>query len=457
MSLPARLLLVLGPALGVCLVAVPAADPSPRPGGPAAVPNVRPLPRNVSAGLTFLLRKQNADGGWDGGAVASPFVTLPFAPNPPRKGPKQAAPESPSNVADTSIALLALLRAGHRPGKGDQGKRLSRAVDFVCKQIEAADDDSLSVTDVKGTLVQTKIGPYVDTFVAAVALAEVHGKMATEKEEQRVTKALEKVVKKMEKNQKEDGSWEGRAWAPVLSQALASRAINRASQVGIRVDDAVLERTAGHARKEFEALAKALNQPAPGGPGVARPRPGTTPFLPAVGFPVGMGALEGAAGVSLYATAAHVGAMMDSAVTTRQAADHARGILNSPSATPEERKLAKAQVERLPQVQKDLNQAMTTVAKQANNPQFVRGFGSDGGEEFLSFMLLGETFRATGNRNGPAWDRTIRQRLQMSQNADGSWSGKHCITGSTFCTSAAVLTLMNDRSPLPLLTGPGGK
>ena len=39
--------------------------------------------------------------------------------------------------------------------------------------------------------------------------------------------------------------------------------------------------------------------------------------------------------------------------------------------------------------------------------------------------------------------------LDRIQNSDGSWSGHHCITGRTFCTSTALLVLMADRSPIP--------
>ena len=33
------------------------------------------------------------------------------------------------------------------------------------------------------------------------------------------------------------------------------------------------------------------------------------------------------------------------------------------------------------------------------------------------------------------------------QNEDGSWTGHHCITGRTFCTAAALLVMMGDRTP----------
>ncbi|MEE9131778.1 MAG: hypothetical protein V3T84_17335, partial [Phycisphaerales bacterium] len=47
------------------------------------------------------------------------------------------------------------------------------------------------------------------------------------------------------------------------------------------------------------------------------------------------------------------------------------------------------------------------------------------------------------------WDGGITQNLNRIQNADGSWSGHHCITGKTFCTSTALLSLMVDRTPVP--------
>jgi squalene cyclase len=44
----------------------------------------------------------------------------------------------------------------------------------------------------------------------------------------------------------------------------------------------------------------------------------------------------------------------------------------------------------------------------------------------------------------------MSDNMNRIQNADGSWTGHHCITGRTFCTSAALLVLMVDRSPVPV-------
>jgi hypothetical protein len=447
--------LVVGPILlGVVAAwhAVPAADP------PAKAPETKPLPNAVRKAIGFLWKQQQSDGGFDGGGPVTmvPVAILPAGPDARIKIVQPTPSTVQSDVANTSIAVLALMRAGYSPKGGERSRNLTKALEYICRQVEASDKDSLEVTDVKVTQVQRKIGPFADTFLAAITLSEAKGKMPDPKSEKRVVTALEKIVGKMTSHQKDDGSWEGKAWAPVLSQALASRAINRANEVGIPVDRAVLQKTADHARKQFDQLADALRKandapgkprvpvPTPPGPGIGFIGPG---FAPGGGMP----GLEAAAGVTLYAAAAHVSGMMDNVATQHSAADAAVGILSSPTATNKEKDEAKAQIERFGDVRKDLSQAMSVVSKQATKPEFTRGFGSDGGEEFLSFMLMGETLRATKNMNAPTWERAITMRLVKSQNGDSSWSGKHCITGSTFCTAAAMLALMTDRSPLPVL------
>jgi hypothetical protein len=44
----------------------------------------------------------------------------------------------------------------------------------------------------------------------------------------------------------------------------------------------------------------------------------------------------------------------------------------------------------------------------------------------------------------------MTRNLNNIQNEDGSWTGHHCITGRTFCTSAALLVLMADRTLVPV-------
>ncbi|HAO19564.1 MAG TPA: hypothetical protein DCQ37_03120 [Desulfobacteraceae bacterium] len=85
-----------------------------------------------------------------------------------------------------------------------------------------------------------------------------------------------------------------------------------------------------------------------------------------------------------------------------------------------------------------------------NDQQFVAGFGSNGGEEFLSHLNIGESLFIAGGQEWEQWDKKMSDNINRIQNNDGSWTGHHCITGRTFCTSAALLVLMIDRMPKPL-------
>ena len=82
--------------------------------------------------------------------------------------------------------------------------------------------------------------------------------------------------------------------------------------------------------------------------------------------------------------------------------------------------------------------------------QFIAGFGSNGGEEFLSHMTIGESLLARGGADWKKWDQAMTANMNRIQNEDGSWSGDHCITGRTFCTASALMVLTVDRAPVPV-------
>lgn len=77
-------------------------------------------------------------------------------------------------------------------------------------------------------------------------------------------------------------------------------------------------------------------------------------------------------------------------------------------------------------------------------------FSQAGGEEFLAFHLITETMLQKGGADWDAWFPTIRDKIISVQNADGSWTGHHCITSRTFCTAAAVLVLTSPNRYLPI-------
>jgi hypothetical protein len=170
----------------------------------------------VDKGAKWLVSVQGADGGWgqDGGETSNG-----------------------NDVANTAVATLSLLRAGsaYRPN-------VERALDFILAKVEASPVGGLAVTDLQGTQIQRKLGPYIDTFLTSMLLAQVDGSLSKELNA-RVRKALEKTIAKIEQNQQKDGSWNaGGGWAPVLGTSMASRSLFEASRKGVPVEDIVMRR-----------------------------------------------------------------------------------------------------------------------------------------------------------------------------------------------------------------------
>jgi hypothetical protein len=330
-----------------------------------------------------------------------------------------------SNIADTSIATLALLRSGSSPKEGPYAKNILKAVSFICSEVQKSDAQGLYITSVKGTRVQSKLGPYIDTFMAPLVLSEVKGKMPDSRGNDMVALALQKIMMKIEKNQREDGTWDSQGWAPTLSQAMAGKALNRAAQAGVNVNEGVRSKTETYARKQFDGKSGAFKK-------------------------------DGSAGVDLYSTASSVGNMQDSSNTNRIKKQEVQQKL-AKTTNEKEKKVLQGELDRYQQNDKDLDAARQAVVNRMDDKAFVQGFGSNGGEEFLSYMNLGESLISKGGNEWLKWDKSMTENMNRIQNKDGSWSGHHCITGRTFCTSAALMVLMADRTPVPLASKIKGK
>ncbi len=344
-------------------------------------------------GVDWLASVQGNNGGWgqDGGETS--FV---------RAG--ENLESNGNDLANTAVAVLALVQAGHTPHSGKHRAVARRGLEFVLHQVEASPQEGLAVSSITGTQIQRKLGPYIPTFLTARLLAEIDGEMKDPKLNERVRAGLQKCVRKIEQNQQSDGSWNvSGGWAPILGTSMASRSLAIAKDKKVEVSYNVLARVDDYTKRSAEALAA----PATAG---ARRLGGR---VSSRSFDTSLAADASSAGIALYKGAQ---------------------VLEQLSRTEEDR-------------EKNADE-IAAVTGQLANGRFVRGFGSMGGEEFFSYLNISDSLRRTGGEEWESWNGKIKTQLARMQNEEGSWAGHHCITGRVAVTSAAVLTLLAGQQPL---------
>jgi hypothetical protein len=320
-----------------------------------------------------------------------------------------------NDVANTAVAAEALLHAGNTPTRGEYRDSLQRAVRFVLEHVEQSPAEGLQVTDLKGTQIQRKLGPFIDTFLTAKLLADLDGNMGNAKDNARVRASLEKCVAKVEKNQLKDGSWNiSGGWAPILGTSMASQGLYVANSKGVAVERQTFARL-----DSYTELTSAPPAAAVGG-GVSTGSGGGVGPVPSSAASMAMSVEVSAAsaGIPLYKRAQE---------------------LEQLSRTPEDRKKNSGKI--------------AGIESQLSDPRFVTGFGSVGGEEFFSYLNISDSLRRAGGPEWERWNREMKTKILAMQNEDGTWSGHHCITGRVAVTSAAMLMLVADREKNVLSTG----
>jgi len=320
--------------------------PKPPPAPPKTIDMKRPM--------AWLLDAQGKDGGW---------------------GTEKGAPE---DVATTAIATIALLRYGSTLSAGEHQDAVRRGVKYIVQAIKAVPPEKLEI-QAEGTQPQRKLGRYIDTYLAAQALGELSPTATSLEDRHEVSDALDRVISKVMKLQRQDGSFQGQGWAPVLSSAFAHGGLYAAKAAGSHVvtEDAIARANA-NMEAQYDARKKAFES-------------------------------GDSAGVPLYSAAGSLGAAARQGNMEGDAAKAAREAMKDES--------------------------------------FLRGFGTYGGEEHVSYMMTSEALAKVGGDEWSRWDKNIRTRLAFIQRADGTWRGDHCITSTTFCTAASLITLAIKAEP----------
>jgi hypothetical protein len=314
-------------------------------------------------GAEWLVSIQKADGGWGAGDWS------------------QDSTQAPADVATTSIVVLALIRDA--AGSDRHHDAIVKGVQYVTGVVEVSPQDGARLKVPEGTQPQYKLGQLVDTHMAAMMLGEVAGTMDAQTNRM-VSQAHGKVIRKVQIAQNEDGSFDKDGWAPVLSTSIAASSLDRAIELGVEVDDEVMERNDRYQAAQVDSSGN---------------------------FDTSAGA-----GVDLYAAA-----------TTLRG--NAQAKRRAPRDSSRARDAEEAQAA-----------AQTRITGDATGRLFS-GFGSIGGEEMLSYMMISDTLADEGGEEWTDWEPKVGAYLVGTQNSDGSWAGHHCITSRTFTTAAAMMTL----------------
>jgi hypothetical protein len=360
----------------------------------------------VNKGIEWLVAAQHTDGGWGGGSHANQ------AERDPHHGQ--------TDPGTTAFTLLSLLRAGHTPASGEYKDQVRRGLEYLITAVEKSPAEGPRITDITGTQPQSKLGQYVDTPLTAQYLARAIELLAKDDVlYKRSDAALDKCLAKLQASQEKDGGWgQGGGWAPVLQSSLSCSALEIAQANGKAVDESKLARARDYQKKQVEVS---------GGRVVAK--------------------TETSAGVELYA---FNGALRGSAAETNEAKVAikeavASGKLPAGAAVNkknlEQAGVAKDKADRLTKAH-DQNAEQL---KRLDDENLLAGFGNNGGEEYLSYLLTSESLLIAGGDKFHQWNDKMHGRLQKIQNGDGSWTGHHCITSPVFCTAAVVQCLTTDR------------
>jgi hypothetical protein len=354
---------------------------------------------SLTRGLTWIATAQNQDGGWGAGSHSRQDITDPHA--------------VASDPATTSMVAMALLRSGTTLKSGMYSQQLRSALNYLMNAVETSSTSSLNITNQQGTQIQTKLGQNIDVILTSQFLSNILD--YTDHDSQlnaRVKKDLNTCVTKIQRAQDSNGSTQGSGWAGVLQSSFASNALESAEAQGATVDKKALEKSRQFQKNNYDAKTGDVN--------------------------TDMGA-----GVMLYSVTG----------SARASAKEARKVEEEVAKAKRDGRLAQnapVTAENLSEIGFDKDDALKystayevyqSAKVRAQSDEVMDGFGSNGGEEFLSYLQTGESMIIGKDNSWTKWYDNISGRMLRIQNDDGSWSGHHCITSPVFCTATCLLIL----------------
>jgi hypothetical protein len=356
---------------------------------------------SINTGKEWLLKAQAPNGGWGAGSHNRQHITDPGKVN--------------QDPASTAMSLMALLRLGEKPEGTPNSEAVTKAINFLLQHVEQAPDDALNITTLTGTQPQVKLGQNIDVILTSQCLTNImHQVNDNSPLFMRLKNGVQKCVSKIQKGQDGNGAAKGGGWAPVLQSAFAVNALELADANNIAVDSVKLVAARNYQKKNFAA---------------------------------GTASTADAAGVLLYSVSGNARA-------TAKEKRRVKEVLKTAKTQGKIKDENEVTIANLQQAGLSVNESqelatsykMNSYAnKRAQDSDVISGFGNNGGEEFVSFLLTGESLIISGEEEWKKWYESTSTILTNIQNKNGSWQGHHCITSPVFCTAACLLILGIDK------------
>lgn len=375
---------------------------------PRNLDEMAPLPNFLQSGIVWLSEAQAKDGGWGAGSHSRQDVRDPHAVQ--------------TDPATTAFTALAIVRAGNSLTEGPYHQSVRKALEYLLKAVENTEEGANNITKLSSTQPQSKLGRNIDVSMTTQFLTRVtEFAVGDETLEKRIAEAIQKCVTMIEKGQNDDGSFRGGSWAGVLSSTMANNAleqvevVNGAYDMDVAVDKEVLEKSREYQAQNVDAS--------------------------------GTVKTEAAAGIELYAFSSTKRATERHKQEAEEVIrdEIATGALPADAVVSEENLMNAGISEDRAKTLTYSYQANGAATQALKSEDVLSGFGNNGGEEFLSYMMTSESMVLEGGKEWDEWNEKMVKRLSKIQNKDGSWNGHHCITSPVFCTAAVIATLTVER------------
>jgi hypothetical protein len=297
---------------------------------------------------------------------------------------------SAGDVTCTALAGLALMAAGNTEKNGPDGssvEALRAASSYVLERARKARNDIVTGSV---TLIQNKLGTKVHNFFAVIFLTQIYGMRPAWLEKEHLEEMRETIgnlVAIIAQSQESDGSWHKQTFGSLKATCMAWLALRAASSAGIEIRKAVVDKTVEFIKKQYNPATKLFDR-------------GNQ-----------MGGYQ-----SIYATASSVRVL------------YGMGYFKAPEATG----------------------AAEAFLSYVKSGQMGGQYLTVEGEDYLSAAMMTQALIHEGGPRWTRWFGYIRDELVRRQNGDGSWTTTACITGRTFPTASALLTLQAPYRLLPL-------